>query len=423
MNLAINGGKRITDHREYLWPQYDENTKKEIDEVFNAKRWAISGQWKGRMSKCQTFEQMYSKFNNTNYCVLFDHGSSALVAALQALGVGAGDEVIIPALTWVACIIAVTKVNAIPVIVDVDESTYCISVDKIKSAITENTKVIMPVHLYGCMADMDAIKQVADTYGLYIVEDSSHSHGSIWKSQYAGTIGDIGCFSFQQGKPLTCGEGGAVLVDKEDIYQRLQELRTNSRIYKSEDEGIYDEIQLLEKGTVLGTNYCVTEFQAAILIDQIRKLEKQNLEKEKNAKYLNKYLSEIPGISSMHRYHQIEHQTYYRYCIKVDKHYFANKSVFQICRAISAEIGFHLEQPYIPINKSKLFNPKTLKEHYWSKEYLSKLDLSQKKFPIAEKASKNQGIIFHHSFLFGGFSEMDYIIEAFRKVQKYADEI
>lgn len=421
--LAINGGERIGLKSKINWPVWDKNTQKELISVLDSGRWAISGQWMGEKSKCEKFEQEYANYNMTDYCVAFDHGSSSLVSALQALQIGPGDEVIVPALTWVACIISICNVNATPVVVDIDEDTYCISIDELKKAITSKTKAIMPVHLYGCMCNMDEIQKIAQEYQLYVIEDASHSHGSMWRNQYAGTMGDIGCFSFQQGKVLTCGEGGAALTKSELLYKRLQELRTNSRLYVPQDKCSINHMQLFESGKILGTNYCISEFQAAVLLDQIGKLEMQNRKKEKNAKILDRELSKIPGIKAMYHDPRVTKQSYYRYCIKVDNQYFAKKPVSQIAKALEAELGFVVEQPYAPLNKTVLYHPETLKSFAWSDEYVEKIKCYNECFSIAEKAAFNEGIIFHHSYLMGNDDDIQCIISAFEKVQKYASEL
>ena len=421
--LAINGGKKIGTKSKMSWPVWDGNTQKELLSVLDSGRWAISGQWKGEKSKCEKFEEEYAKFNKSEYCLAFDHGSSSIVSALQALQIGPGDEVIVPALTWVACIIGICNVNAIPVVVDVDKDTYCISIDELKKAITPNTKAIMPVHLYGCMCDMDEIQKIAKEHHLYVIEDASHSHGSMWRNHYAGTMGDIGCFSFQQGKVLTCGEGGATLTNSKVLYERLQELRTNSRLYVPQEECSINRMQLFESGKILGTNYCLSEFQEAVLLDQIEKLENQNRKKERNARMLDLELSKIPGVRAMYHHPQVTKQSYYRYCIRVDNHYFADKPVDRIAKALEAELGFVVEQPYTPLNKSALYHPETLKSYSWSDEYIEKIKCYKESFPVAEKAASSEGIIFHHSYLMGNDDDLQCIISAFKKVQKYAEEL
>lgn len=423
MNLAINGGKPIGLVSDLKWPLWDNETLGHLEKVLKSGRWAISGQWKGEKSQCERFEEQYAAFNKTNWCCAFDHGSSALLAAMQSLGIGPGDEVIVPALTWVACIISICNINATPVVVDVEPNTYCISPECIKKAITPRTKAIMPVHLYGCMADMDAITQIARENGLYVIEDASHSHGSMWNGQYAGSIGDAGCFSFQQGKVMTSGEGGAVITNDAYLYHRLQEIRTNSRLYIRQEDCVLDHMQLSESGQILGTNYCISEFQAAILQDQLLKLEKWNRHKEENAKYLDSVLSGIPGIRVMYHSPQISKQSYYRYCVRIDNTKFDSKPVKKICQALEAELGIVVEQPYPSLNRNILYRPETLQTYHWSTEYATKLRLNEMQYPVAEKAAFEEGVIFHHSYLLGTKEDMDRIASAYEKVQYYANEL
>ncbi|MEZ3425872.1 MAG: DegT/DnrJ/EryC1/StrS family aminotransferase [Lachnospiraceae bacterium] len=421
--LAINGGKKIGLVSDLSWPLSDSSTLTQLESVLKSGRWAISGQWKGGKTKCELFEEAYAKFNHINYCAAFDHGSSSLLAAMQGLGIGPGDEVIIPALTWVACIISICNINATPVVVDIDPNTYCISPEEIRKAITPRTKAIMPVHLYGCMADMHEIMKIAKENNLYVIEDASHSHGSVWENRYAGSIGDVGCFSFQQGKVLTCGEGGAVITSEKNLYDKLIEIRTNSRLYKEQKECTLEHMHLYESGKILGTNYCISEFQAAVLLDQLSKLENWNKIKEDNAKYLDTELSKIDGVSTMYHDKRVDKQSYYRYCIKVDNRYFADKPVKRICQALEAELGIVIEQPYPSLNKNVLYKPETLQTYKWSEEYAKRIRLNNEAFPCAERAAFNEGVIFHHSYLLGNSQDMDRVVEAFAKVQKYAEEL
>ncbi|MCX7747696.1 MAG: DegT/DnrJ/EryC1/StrS family aminotransferase [Clostridia bacterium] len=421
--LAINGGTSARDKKWPGWPEWDENTLKQLESVLHSGRWAISGQWKGTTSKCEQFEQAFAKFNKAPYSITTTNGSSSLVIALEALGVGPGDEVIIPALTWVATAIAVCDVNATPVFVDIDPNTYCISGAEVKKAITSKTKAIIPVHLYGCMVDMDEILKIAKEHDLYVIEDSSHSHGSLWRDQYAGTIGDIGAFSLQQGKVLTSGEGGVILTKDKNYYERCIELRSNSRVYIEEEKLQMDKMQLIEKGSIMGTNYCLSEFQAAVLLDQLQRLEKQNRLKESNAVYLDSQLSQIPGIRIMKRHEQVTKQSYYRYAVRIDNQYFAGSPVDKICKALEAELNCTVEQPYKPLHTSPLYRPLTKKRYAWSDAYVEALSTDGYRLPVSVKAAENEGIVMHHSILLGDRQDMDDIAAAFEKVRRFAHEI
>jgi len=418
--LAINGGTPIRSKKWPSWPVWDNQTLSQLESVLHSGRWAISGQWKGTTSKCIEFEKKFANFNNANYCVTTTNGSSSLLIALESLGIGPGDEVIVPVLTWAATAVSVCDVNATPVFVDVDAETYCISIDEVRKTITPRTKAIIPVHLYGCMADMDKLIEIAKEKNISIIEDTSHSHGSMWEDKYAGTIGDVGAFSFQQGKVLTSGEGGVLLTNRKDIYDNAIELRSNSRVYLDDVDLKVDKMQLVEKGSIMGTNYCLSEFQAAILLNQLEKLEYFNRSKEENAKYLDQNISKIPGIKVMYRYPKVKKQSYYRYAVRVDTNYFANKQMSKICNALEAELNTTVELPYKPLHKSPLYRPWTKKRYKWSNAHINSLQTEGLTFPVAEKAANNEGIVIHHSVLLGERQDMDHIIAAFEKVQKLA---
>lgn len=421
--LAIRGGESVRKKNWISWPIWDQNTLNRLESVLSSGRWAISGEWKGNISKCEEFERKFAEFNQASYCVTTTNCSSSLIIALESLGIGPGDEVIVPALTWVATAISVCDVNAVPVIVDIDPETYCMSIEEVKKAITPKTKAIIPVHLYGCMVNMDELMEVAKENNLWVIEDVSHSHGSVWNDKYAGTIGDVGSFSLQQGKVLTSGEGGVFLTNDKKLYEYAIQLRSNSRSYIGEDNLQMNRMQLVENGAIMGTNYCLSEFQAAVLLDQLQKLEEWNRLKEKNATYLNNHLKDIPGIKIMHRHSQISKQSYYRYAIKIDSEYFSGKSVKNICKALEAELNFVIEQPYKPVHKSPLYRPQTKKRYHWSQEHWEALSTEKYHLPVSEKASENEGAVMHHSILLGDQNDMDDIIMAFEKVSKYSEQI
>jgi len=420
--LAINGGNPIREKAWKQWPIWGEGTKRQLESVLKNGRWAISGEHTEEISKCEEFERSFASFNNIEYCLTTDHGSSALLIALEVLGIGPGDEVIVPALTWAATAIAVCEVNATPILVDVDPNTYCVSIDAIQEAITPKTKAIIPVHLYGCMADMDEINKIAHKNNLFVIEDCAQTHGSIWNGKYAGTIGDIGAFSLQQSKVLTCGEGGVVLTSDQELYGKMFELRCYSRVYHNAEDLQVGKKALVEKGSIMGSNYCLSEFQSAVLLDQLTHLEEWNRIREENAIYLNEQLSMIPGIQVMYRHPQIERQSYYQYVFKVDPKFFSDKPVVSILKALEAELKLNLEQPYTPLHKSRLYRPYTKAKYRWCDEYVKSLSTERYSLPFAEKAA-NEGIIMHHSKLLGDKSDMDDIINAIKKVKEYSHTI
>lgn len=419
--LAINGGEPIRKKEWFEWPIYNKKRIiQEIESVMDNGRWAISGYWTGRVSKAVEFEKKYASLNKAKCCCVTTNGTNALTIALEALDIGYGDEVIVPALTWPATAIAVLNVNAIPRIVDVDPKTYCISPIEIRTAINGRTKAIIPVHLYGCMANMDKIMEIANEYKLYVIEDGSHSHGSQWRDQYAGTIGDIGAFSLQQGKVITSGEGGLVLTNRKQYMSLINQLRFNSRDYIEEDNLKIGQMQLVEKGDIMGSNYCLSEFQAAVLLDQIDRFEEINRKKEENARYLDEQISQIEGITTMYRHPQINKQSYYKYAFKVDIEKFDNKPVDSICKALERELNCIVEKPYTPIHKSKIYKPYTKKKHHLNKEYLQAIDTNKYILPVSEKAFANEGVVLPHYILLGNKEDMNDIVKAIKKVKYFS---
>ena len=198
------------------------------------------------------------------------NGTITLQLALEACGIGWGDEVIVPGLTWQATAASVLDVNAVPVLVDVTEDTWCIDPSEIEKAITPRTKAVIPVHLYDCMADMEAILSIARKHNLRVIEDCAHKQGGEINGKKAGNFGDIGSFSFQLSKLMTAGEGGALTVSCPELYEKLDALRNCGRrpeqiMGEERGEGHYgDEGNFIQSG-----NYRQTDFQAALLIESL----------------------------------------------------------------------------------------------------------------------------------------------------------
>ena len=206
-------------------------------------------------------------------CVATASGTTALFTSLNALGVGPGDEVIVPPYTFVATINVVMLQFAIPVFVDTDRQTFQIDATKIESAITPRTKVILPVHLGGSPANMDSILEVAKKHKLAVLEDACQAHLAEWRQRKVSTIGDLGCFSFQASKNLNSGEGGAILGNNEELLERCRSFQNNGRGTRGAG------FQFVRNGS----NHRITEFQATLLSEQLTRLESQAKTREQNA--------------------------------------------------------------------------------------------------------------------------------------------
>ncbi|MFI5054631.1 MAG: DegT/DnrJ/EryC1/StrS family aminotransferase, partial [Acidimicrobiia bacterium] len=219
--LAINGGAPVRSTSYPAWPQHDEREIQAVTEVVR------SGEWGGFPEpglNAGRFEEAFAAYQGASHGILMVNGTVTMEVALKALGIGWGDEVIVPALTFAATPYAAMAAGALPVIVDVTPSTWCIDPDLVEAAITPRTRAIVPVHLGHQMADMDRVMDIADAHGLAVVEDCAHAHGQRWRDRGAGCIGAFGSFSHQSSKILTGGEGGSLLTDDEDLARRAHSL-------------------------------------------------------------------------------------------------------------------------------------------------------------------------------------------------------
>ncbi|MCL5407576.1 MAG: DegT/DnrJ/EryC1/StrS family aminotransferase [Patescibacteria group bacterium] len=232
--------------------------------------------------KVKEFEEKFAKFIGVKYAIATSSGTTALEVALRAYGIGSGDEVITTPFTFIASANSILYTGAKPIFVDIDEETFNIDPEKIEKAITKKTKAIMPVHLYGQSCDMTKIMAIAKKHKLVVIEDACQSHGSEWKNKKVGSFG-TGAFSLYPTKNMTTGEGGMITTDSKEVYDQANLIRAHgSRIKYYHD--------------ILGYNYRMTDLEGAIGIEQLKKLNKFNAQRIKNAKFLNKNLSKIQGI-------------------------------------------------------------------------------------------------------------------------------
>lgn len=245
-------------------PDLKGNEYKYLNDAFLSTWISSSGKY------INTFEENFADFCETKYGVAVSNGTVALHLALQALNIGPGDEVILPDLTFAATINSVLHCGATPVVVDIDDESWCISPEKIREAITEKTKVIMPVHLYGQPCDMDEIINIANEHGLYVIEDAAESHGAEYKGKKVGSFGHISCFSFYANKIITTGEGGMCVTSDSTLDERMRVLR---------DHGMNKNKRYWHD--YIGFNYRMTNLQAAIGCAQLERID-EIIEKRKS---------------------------------------------------------------------------------------------------------------------------------------------
>jgi 8-amino-3,8-dideoxy-alpha-D-manno-octulosonate transaminase len=265
--------------------------RKEVNDVLETgvlMRYGFDGPRKG-MWKAVELEKAITEVFGCKYAQLTSSGTSALTTAMHALGIGFGDEVIMPTFTFVASFEAVLSVGAIPVLVDVDE-TLTINPGAVKAAITPRTKCIMPVHMCGSMGWMDELKAICTEHNLVLLEDACQSIGSTYKGKYLGNIGHAGTFSFDYVKTITCGEGGVVMTNNEDVYIKSDGYTDHGHDHKGSDRGA-------DLHPFIGYNFRISELHAAVGLAQIRKLDKILAINRANHKLLRSFLETIPEIT------------------------------------------------------------------------------------------------------------------------------
>ena len=281
--LAYHGGTPIRTAPWPSWPIRDEREIKALDDV------ARSGQW-GRLcenSRVAEFEKKFAAYQDAQFGIAVTNGTAALTIALKAAGIDIGDEVIVPGYTFIATASCAVQNNAVPVFVDVEFDTLNIDPAAIEAAITPRTRAIIPVHWAGRAADMDRILAVASKHELAVIEDACHGWGASWKNRKLGAIGDLGGVSFQSSKHITAGEGGIILTDDEELAAKCFSYHHIGRIA---GRPFYEHHRI-------GWNARMTEFQAAVLLVQLERLEEQAARREANAVFLSHQLAGIDGIS------------------------------------------------------------------------------------------------------------------------------
>jgi perosamine synthetase len=251
------------------------------------------------------FEEQFADYVGVKYAVASSSGTTALHLALLAAGVNSGDEVITTPFTFAATGNSVLYVGAKPVFVDIDKETYNINTEKIEEAVTDKTKVIMPVHLYGQPADMDPINEIAEEHDLIIIEDAAQAHGALYNNKKTGSLGDMGCFSFYPTKNMTTSEGGIITTDNEEMADMARILRAHG------ESGRYTHI-------TLGYNFRMTDIAAAIGVVQLKKLDKFNEKRIDNANFLTSKIDDIDGIKPPYVSENVRH-VFHQYTVRVEK--------------------------------------------------------------------------------------------------------
>lgn len=418
MKLALLGGQPVREVPWPKWPRADENTKAAILDVLSSRRWTVSGPYEGRPSREQDFGDAFARHVGVRYCTPTTSGTSALTLALLAVGAGPGCEVIVPGLTWVACASSVVCVGAEPYLADIDEHNLAISPEAIEAAISERTRAVMVVHPYCRVAEVERIRMICDRHGLALIEDCSQAHGAMIGDGRIGSFGEVSCFSMQQSKVLTAGEGGAALTDDPTLWRRMEQLRCDGRMFSQAPS--VGRLELREVGEVLGQNACMTEFQAAILIDRLRHLDTENDVRRATAQALYTRLCSLPGVSSLPQAYGCKY-TYYNLVLKIDAQVFSASSADIVAACLSRELNAQISPVYNPMNRHRLYNP-VRSSRVVDPVVLARVNPDRFNLPVAEFVRQTH-ITIPHPLLLDGERAADDIFTALEKLMCCRDQV
>lgn len=332
-SLAIDGGEPIAaDFEVPDWPTPADNSLEYVQECVESGAWC---RLNGDATFVETFEEAYATYHDADHGIAVANGTVAIELALRMCGIEPGDEVLVPAYTFIATAGAVACMGGVPRFVDVDPRTCNLDPDAVREAITEDTVGIVGVHFGGYPMDLDELTDIVDEHGLFFIEDAAHAHGTEWRGEKVGTFGEVGTFSFQASKCLTAGEGGIVLTDDDLLAEDGELLHNIGRVPGKPGYRHY----------VLSSNYRMAELQAALLTAQFEAFPDEFERRAENAQFLDDALSGIPGIEIQPPDERITQRGYANYTAFFDPAGFEGVDRDTFVDALSAE-GIHVGTGY-----------------------------------------------------------------------------
>lgn len=402
MSLALLGGTPVRTRAYPLWPIYGALEEKALSEVLHSRFWG------GYNESIQRLEQRFAALHRVQHAISCANGTVALEVALRALGIGCGDEVIVPAFTFVATATAVLLCHARPVFADIDPNTLTLAPAQVEAAITPRTRAIIVVHFGGRPADMDALAPLARNRGLALVEDAAHAHGAQWRGVPVGNFGEVGTFSFQAFKLITAGEGGMMVANSAPLAEKLWSYCNQGR---RPGQGWFEHFSL-------GSNYRITGFQAAVLCAQMDRLEEQTRRRQENARHLREQLTGFPGLSMPPEDERIAGHPHYLITLRYDSEAFAGLARDRFIEAVRAE-GVPLAAAYPrPLYHNPVFHDFGL-PRCGCTAGAPPQDYAHLFLPESERACRD-GIWIEHHMLLGERGDIDDMIKAFAKVRQHA---
>jgi dTDP-4-amino-4,6-dideoxygalactose transaminase len=419
MKLAVNGAKPLRQNAYPRWPEVDESDERSVASVVKSGNWWLYAYSQGEFatsgtgtSRVVAFEEEFAKMHRAKRAYAVSSGTGALEIACRAIGLEPGDEVITTPYTFVATSSCILNAGAIPVYVDIEPDTYNLDPELVESAISDRTRVIIPVHFGGVFADMEKLRKIAAKQRLKIIEDAAHSHGASLKvNRWAGTLGDVGIFSLQESKLLTAGEGGVITTNDEGLAEASWSLRHCGRLR----EGKWYE------HSRVGWNYRMTELQGALLVSQLKKLAGQNERRRANARILYKELAAVPGVEMNRQRPETENDVYYLFCLRYDPKRWDGIPRLKVVQALNAE-GIPVTEGYnFPLYRNPLFQnikfnkPGSIFMTGRTKP-IQDFRSYQESCPVTERACATEGMWIAQNLLLGSEEDTRDIVRAFKKV-------
>jgi dTDP-4-amino-4,6-dideoxygalactose transaminase len=407
---ALLGGPKVRTQPFPTWPVSDAEEERALLDVLHSGKW-----YRGSGQSVKKFEQEYARITGAKECLAVANGTAALFVSLNALGVEPGDEVILPPYTFVATVNVVLRQHALPVFVDTDPETFQIDARKVEAAVNANTRAIVPVHLGGNACDVDTLLEVARRKKVPLLEDACQAHLAEWKGRKVGTWGDAGCFSFQASKNLNSGEGGAILFNDPDLRERAYAFHNNG----SGQRFIGNNFTYASSGA----NLRLTEFQAAILLAQMQRIEMQARKRTENAKYLTSMLREIPGIAPARQYDGCTRNAYHLYMLRYDAAAFGGLKRETFLKALAAE-GIPASGGYSPLNTQE-FLRQTLHSRGYQRIFSAQRirEWEERNHCPANDRLCTEAVWFTQNMLLGERGDMEQIAEAIRKTHASAAQL
>ena len=419
-NLALNGGTAVRTKPYPDWPRGGDEERQWLDKVLQSNRWFAGLQGDDPEALGTLLAKRFAGLHAARHALPVSNGSVAIEVALRALDIRPGQEVIVPPYTFISTVTSVLMVGAVPVFADIDPRSYCLDPEDVRGRIGPDTRAIMPVHLGGHMADMPRLKELAESKNLAMIEDCAQAIDAGLNDKKAGTWGDLGTFSFQSNKTLTCGEGGLILTDDSKLAEKVVALRAFGR-FREKDAVRSSDLTCQQ----ISSNYRLSEFQSAVLLGQLERFPDDDARRQANARRLTEGIHQIPGLSHIRVAGLSMKHGYYYYLLKYEPDTYANLDPARLCQALNAEGIPFVQGDRKPLYAHPVFEVQNLSAYVCTEvlqHYQKAVDLDNPRCPAAEEAC-NCTLILRHQVLLGEPGDMDDIIEALWKVYNNIDEL